>query len=93
MIIRKYRNYPTAYTADLGEIIEARLSTVYPFTRAVVVKVKRARGGAIRYDFVWRETREEIDVVEGKRSHVYTHPQGDVPPLIRQISKGTPPVV
>lgn len=90
MIIRKYRDYPEVYTADIGEVIEARLSALHPFVRAVVVKVKRAKGGAIRYDFIWQQTMEKTSAVEGRRSHVYARTEGDAPPLIRQIDGGAP---
>lgn len=90
MIIRKYRQYPRVYTADLGEVIEARLSATYPFTRAVVTVVGRARGGAVRYKFQWMETNPEAGAVAGESSHVYVYAGDDAPSLVRQISKGAP---
>lgn len=83
MIIRRYGSIPVTYTADVGEIVLARLSNSDPWARAVVLMARRRRGRVFRYELMWMETQEHTTVREGAYSHVYQEPGG--PERIRQM--------
>lgn len=81
MIIRKYGTTPPTYTADVGELILARLSNSDPWALAVVLMARRRKGRVIRYEIMWMETQEHTTAVKGEYSHVYQRPGG--PELVR----------
>lgn len=82
MIIRAYDGLPITYTADIGEVVDARLSPVDPFVPAVVTAVSRRRDGAIRYVVVWLRTQPGTTAVAGAKGRFYVRPGR--PPLLRQ---------
>lgn len=81
MIIRKYGEFPAVYTADIGEVVLARLSVGDPWGRAVVVRVMRRREGALRLTVVWLDGPRK-----GARLPVLQVQGG--PELVRRVPRG-----
>lgn len=91
MIIRKYRDLPTLYLPDVGEVVEARRSVADVWTRAYVIRARRLKGGTLRFTVCWLAD----DPRSGDGAHpIVAHtlgrikcPPGDWSPLVRQISR------
>lgn len=102
MIIRGYAGIPMSYAPDVGEVVLARRTPVDPFVRAVVVRVRRNRARNLKITVIWLEDDPNAGTDwsgRGKRP-IKAHQFGwievrqgrGVPPLIKQISRGAPPV-
>jgi hypothetical protein len=96
VIIRAYGDLPLTYAPDIGEVVEARRTRVEPFTRAVVLFVKRRRDGALRVKLQWLDDLPdagawvESPIKAGEAGWVVAHQDPTEPPLIRQVSRGEP---
>lgn len=95
MIIRKYRDMPTVYVPDVGEVVDVRRSVADVWTRAYVVRVQRLRGGTLKFIICWLADdptagEGNVPIVAHTLGHVRCRPEG-WPLLIRQISRGAPP--
>lgn len=94
MKIRRYREHPSVFVPDIGEVIRARRSAVDPFLRAVVVRVRRLREGHIRLTVEWLESdpgagaTKPSPVVAGELGRI-TFPPERMALLIRQDSQAT----
>lgn len=100
MIIKPYGGLPRMYAPDVGEVVLARRSASDKFVRAVVLGAHRNRAGHLRVKLHWLESdpnagrtdyRRLKPLVAGTTHAVVLVP--DMPPLIRQINRGTAPGV
>jgi hypothetical protein len=96
VIIRKYRQAPTMYVPDRGEIVDARRSVADTWTRALIVKVSRYRGETLKIMVCW--LGDNPNAGEGV-SPIVAHTIGWIYcrtdawlPLIRQFNGSPPPV-
>jgi hypothetical protein len=96
VIFRKYGELPTTYAAGVGAVVDARRSMAEPFTRAVVIGVRRLRDSAsgrviVEYKIVWMADNDEAGppgrpVREGEVAWVKAIPNGE-PELLRQVRR------
>lgn len=91
MIIRRYRDLPTVYVPDVGEVVEARRSVADVWTRAYVIRVQRLRGGTLKFTICWLADNPKAgDGTSPIVAHTLGYvkcPPDDWSPLIRQISR------
>lgn len=100
MIIRGYAGIPATYSPDLGEVILARRTPIDPWVRAVVVKAWRNSARNLKLKIIWLEDDPHAGAEwKGHATRpIKAHTFGwieikrgpGVPPLIKQIPKGTP---
>lgn len=102
MIIRGYRGVPTTYTPDEGEIVLARRTPVDRWVRAAVLYVRRNSLGDLKVTVWWLEDDPDAGAGHGDaaskpieantKGWLTIRRQPGVPPLVKQINRGTPPV-
>ena len=100
MIIRGYKGIPLTYTPDEGEIVLARRTPVDRWVRAVVLYVRRNSLGNLKITVWWLEDDptagtqgrgpEATPIKADTKGWVELRRGPGVPPLIKQIPKGTP---
>jgi hypothetical protein len=87
-MIKRYGELPAVFVPDEGEVVIASRSPAGPFLRAAITKVRRARDGFIRVDFVWLEAapyqHNGKPISPGDKGHVYVR-RDDRVPLIRRV--------
>jgi hypothetical protein len=90
--LRKYKDHPSVFVPDIGEVVRARRSPGDPFLSAIVVRVRRLRDGHIRVTVEWQESYEDAGatkpspVVAGELGRI-TFPPERMALLIRQDSR------
>lgn len=102
MIIRGYRGVPVTYTPDEGEIVLARRTPVDRWVRAAVLYVRRNSLGDLKVTVWWLEDDPDAGTGYGDepstpieantKGWLTIRRQPGAPPLIKQISRGTPTV-
>jgi hypothetical protein len=91
MLIRRYGDLPAMFVPDEGEVVLASRSIAGPFLRAVVIRVRRRKSGAVRIDFEWMDDYDGPTpwggrVARGAKGNVYVSAD-DAVPLIRRLPK------
>lgn len=98
MKIRKYLDNPEVYVPDIGQVVMARRSPIEPFTRAVILFVRRSRGGYLKLTVQWLEDAPTAGVdspkpiVAGTRGWITTSPDR-LALLVKEIDGGPAPLV
>jgi C-terminal processing protease CtpA/Prc len=93
MIIRAYDGLPRTYAPDIGEVVEARRTVAEGFVRAVVLDVRRTRGGGLRVKVQWlgndplAGVTVRAPIEAGTVGWVVTKPDMSGSPLIMQIDR------
>lgn len=87
-MIRRYGELPALFVPDVGEVVRASQSPAGPFTRAVVIAVRRTAGTAIRVGVEWLEdasaSSKGTPVRKGTKGSIYIS-SDDAVPLIRRV--------
>lgn len=69
MYIRPYRDLPGMYAPDVGEVIMARRTPLYRWTRAIVLGVHRTREARLRVRLQWMEDDPNTGMVyQGRKT-------------------------
>jgi hypothetical protein len=100
MIIRGYAGMPLTFAPDIGEVILARRTPVDPWVKAVVIRARRNSAKNLRLTVIWMEDDPHAGaewrghatkpIRAGQFGWIELRRGPGVPPLIKQIPKGTP---
>lgn len=97
MIIKAYGDLPVTYAPDIGEVIKARRTPTDKWVPAIVLHVKRVRGGHVRLKIQWLgddpdagapEWRVKKPIVAGTTGPITYDPSPGAPRLIMQGTSG-----